>query len=77
MTSPANMSKKGSKLRDNTNSETAGRLANWQHPDNIVGYPGGGSESPDEANLEDIAASLETASLRDEKDVKLVCYSYY
>lgn len=79
MTSPAAMSlsKKGGRSRDNSNSEAAGRLANWQGPDSLV-YSVGGSESPDveamraDPNLDDMQSSLETASLKDEKDAKLV-----
>ena len=79
------MSTRRSRSRDNSNSEAAGRLANWQNPpDSIVqAYSVGGSESPDvdamrggDSNMEELAASLDSASLKDEKEARAVTVSF-
>ena len=74
------MSTRRSRSRDNSNSEAAGRLANWQNPpDSIVPFSVSGSESPDvdtmrggDSNMEELAASLDSASLKDEKEARAV-----
>ena len=73
------MSTRRSRSRDNSNSEAAGRLANWQNPpDSIVPYSIGGSESPDvEAmrsgdGMDELGAGLDNTSLRDDRDVRVV-----
>ena len=70
------MSTRKGRSRDNSNSETAGRLANWQNPpDTVVPYTMAGSQSPDVealrkgdyANADYMAASLDSALPKDEK----------
>jgi hypothetical protein len=73
------MSTRRSRSRDNSNSETAGRLANWQNPaDSVVPYGAEGSESPDvdamrgADAMDELGAGLDNASLRDDREVRMV-----
>ena len=74
------MSARRGRSRDNSNSEAAGRLANWQNPpDSIVPHSISGSESPDvdnmrggDSNMDEMAAAVDSASLKDEKETRAV-----
>ena len=70
------MSTRRSRSRDNSNSEAAGRLANWQIPtESFVPFSPGDGESSDvgtskaggEGSNEDLASSLDRVSFKDDR----------